>query len=188
MTETAAFRDLNGNGRLDPYEDTSRPIEERVDDLLAQMTLEEKAGLMFHPPILMNPDGTMIEEDGVAARFLNHFNIYYAPEPRLHAEWHNRVQRLAEATRLGIPVTISSDPRHSFAENMGASWSAGGFSHWPEPIGFACAPRRPVGARVRRHRSARVPGGRHPRRVASDGRPGDRAAVGADDAHLRRGR
>ena len=46
------------------------------------------------------------------------------------------MQRLAESTRLGIPVTISSDPRHSFAENVGASWSAGGFSHWPEPIGF----------------------------------------------------
>ena len=44
-------RDLNGNGRLDPYEDPRRPLEERVDDLLAQMTLAEKAGLMFHPPI-----------------------------------------------------------------------------------------------------------------------------------------
>ena len=72
----------------------------------------------------------------MAGRHLNHFNIYYAPEPRLHAEWQNRMQRLAESTRLGIPVTISSDPRHSFAENLGASWSAGGFSHWPEPIGF----------------------------------------------------
>jgi beta-glucosidase len=109
------------------------------------MTLEEKAGLMFHPPILMNSDGTLLEggeffggntEELVAGRHLNHFNIYYAPEPRLHAEWQNRLQRVAESTRLGIPVTIASDPRHSFAENHGASWSAGGFSHWPEPIGF----------------------------------------------------
>ena len=43
--ETAALRDLNGNGRVDPYEDPARPVEERVEDLLAQMTLEEKAGL-----------------------------------------------------------------------------------------------------------------------------------------------
>ena len=115
-------------------------------DLLTQMTLEEKAGLMFHPPILMNDDGTLIQDGSdflrrttdelVVNRHLNHFNIYYAPEPRLHAEWQNRMQRLAESSRLGIPVTISSDPRHSFAENLGASWSAGGFSHWPEPIGF----------------------------------------------------
>jgi beta-glucosidase len=147
------FRDLNGNGRLDVYEDPTRPIEERVEDLLAQMTLEEKAGLMFHPPILMNDDGTLIEEstdffqadtrDLVESKKLNHFNIYYAPEPRLQAEWHNRLQRLAESTRLGIPVTISSDPRHSFS-GLGPSWSAGGFSHWPEPIGFGAL--RDVGA------------------------------------------
>ncbi|HEX4526450.1 MAG TPA: glycoside hydrolase family 3 N-terminal domain-containing protein [Gaiellaceae bacterium] len=142
----ASFRDLNGNGRLDPYEDPARPVEERVEDLLSQMTLEEKAGLLFHPPILMNTDGSLIEDGDdffrggttklVSARHLNHFNIYYAPEPRLHAEWQNRLQRLAESTRLGIPVTVSSDPRHSLSENIAASWSAGGFSHWPEPIGF----------------------------------------------------
>ncbi len=146
QADRVGFRDLNGNGRLDPYEDPTLPVGERVEDLLSQMTLEEKAGLMFHPPILMNSDGTLIEDDGdffrgnteerVAGRHLNHFNIYYAPEPRLHAEWQNRLQRLAESTRLGIPVTISSDPRHTVAENIGASWSAGGFSHWPEPIGF----------------------------------------------------
>jgi beta-glucosidase len=49
-----SFRDLNKNGRLDPYEDPRRPIEERVEDLVSQMTLEEKAGLMFHPPVAMN--------------------------------------------------------------------------------------------------------------------------------------
>ncbi len=42
------FRDLNKNGRLDPYEDPRRPIEERVEDLLAQMRLEEKAAMLFH--------------------------------------------------------------------------------------------------------------------------------------------
>jgi beta-glucosidase len=128
------------------YRDETVPLGQRVEDLLAQMTLEEKAGLMFHPPILMNPDGTTIEEDGdflrggttklIAERHLNHFNIYFAPEPRQHAEWHNRLQEIAASTRLGIPITISSDPRHTVAEGIGASWSAGGFSAWPEPIGF----------------------------------------------------
>ena len=33
------------------------------------------------------------------------------------AEWHNRLQELAASTRLGIPVTISTDPRHSFSDN-----------------------------------------------------------------------
>ena len=113
-------------------------IEERVDELLARMTLEEKVGLMFHAPIFMNPDGTLLDdtEERIVGRHLNHFNIYSSPGPRQHAEWHNGLQDLAKTTRLGIPVTISSDPRHSFAENFATSWSARGFSQWPEPIGF----------------------------------------------------
>jgi len=113
-------------------------IEEGVDELLARMTLEEKVGLMFHAPIFMNPDETLLDdtEERIAGRHLNHFNIYSAPGPRQHAEWHNRLQDLAKTTRLGIPVTISSDPRHGFAENVAAAWSSTGFSQWPEPIGF----------------------------------------------------
>ena len=34
--------DLNRNGKVDPYEDSARPVEERVEDLLGQMTLDEK--------------------------------------------------------------------------------------------------------------------------------------------------
>jgi beta-glucosidase len=139
-------RDLNGNGQLDPYEDPRVSLEERVDDLLARMTLPEKAGLMFHPPIGIGPEGELLDGpspfggDGttrlVAERHLNHFNIYVAPDARRTAEWHNRLQRVAEGTRLGIPVTISSDPRHSFDENPATSWAAGSFSQWPEPIGL----------------------------------------------------
>ena len=116
----------------------SAVIEERVDELLARMTLEEKVGLMFHAPIFMNPDGTLLDdtEDRIVGRHLSHFNIYLAPGPRQHAEWHNRLQDLAKTTRLGIPVTISSDPRHSAGENFAAAWSATVFSQWPEPIGF----------------------------------------------------
>src|SRR5580765_3059695 len=145
--EGRRVRDLNGNGRLDPYEDPRRPLEERVDDLLAQMTLAEKAGLMFQPPIGVGPEGELLEGPSafggegtnrlVVDRHLNHFNIYETPDARRLAEWHNRLQHLAETTRLGIPVTISSDPRHSFDENAVVSWSTGSFSQWPEPIGLA---------------------------------------------------
>ena len=105
---------------MDVYKDANRPAEERVDDLLARMTLEEKAGLMFQAPIFMNDDGTLLEdtEERISGRHLNHFNIYFAPEPRRQAEWHNRLQDIARSTRLGIPVTISSDPRHGYAENF----------------------------------------------------------------------
>ena len=43
------YRDLNKNGKLDIYKDIREPIEARVEDLLIQMTLEEKVGQMFSP-------------------------------------------------------------------------------------------------------------------------------------------
>ena len=48
------FRDLNKNGKMDVYEDASRPVEERVNDLLAQMNVEEKAGMMFINGLFIN--------------------------------------------------------------------------------------------------------------------------------------
>ena len=142
-----SFRDLNKNGRLDPYEDRRRPIEERVADLLSQMTLEEKAGMMFHTMIGMNADGSLVEQvsafnpapthEFVARRLINHFNVYDVAAPRQMAEWYNRLQKLAERTRLGIPVTISSDPRHAFSKNPATGMATDAFSKWPEPIGLA---------------------------------------------------
>jgi beta-glucosidase len=141
------FRDLNKTGRLDPYEDARRPIDERIEDLLGQMTLEEKAGLMFHTIAGVNPDGSLDAPregpfrtpiaEAVSGALMNHFNVHALPPPRLAAEWHNRLQELAEGTRLGIPVTISSDPRHAFTNNPLTSFRAATFSQWPEPIGLA---------------------------------------------------
>ncbi len=41
------FRDLNANGKLDPYEDWRLTAEQRADDLVARMSLEEKTGMMM---------------------------------------------------------------------------------------------------------------------------------------------
>ncbi|UTA68042.1 glycoside hydrolase family 3 N-terminal domain-containing protein [Emticicia sp. 21SJ11W-3] len=41
------FKDLNKNNKLDKYEDWRLPVDVRVKDLLAQMTLEEKIGFML---------------------------------------------------------------------------------------------------------------------------------------------
>ncbi|HEX2911279.1 MAG TPA: glycoside hydrolase family 3 N-terminal domain-containing protein [Chloroflexia bacterium] len=141
------FRDLNRNGQLDPYEDSRRSLEERVEDILNRMTIEEKAGMMFQTMIMVNPDGTLLEGQGRMGPFstremvhdkkINHFNVLDTPKPRQAAEWYNRLQELAESSRLGIPVTISSDPRHAFTDNPATSFLAGDFSQWPEPLGLA---------------------------------------------------
>ena len=40
------FKDMNDNGKLDVYEDYRQDINARIDDLLSQMTMEEKGGTL----------------------------------------------------------------------------------------------------------------------------------------------
>ncbi|MCX2719773.1 glycoside hydrolase family 3 protein [Lentiprolixibacter aurantiacus] len=149
--EGMVFRDLNKNGKLDVYEDINAPIEARVNDLVSQMTLEEKAGAMFMPGVPVNEDGTLEKNPnatGPGARYpaaidnidqgkLNHFNVWAIPsEPRLMAVWYNRLQQHAEQSRLGIPVTIASDPRHHFSNTI-FSMAANGFTQFSETPGLA---------------------------------------------------
>lgn len=149
-TDETGWRDLNKNGRLDVYEDSSQPLEERVNDLLSQMTIEEKAGIMFINGAHINEDGTIDRKpgaEGMAARLtpvtelitekkMTHFNLWSVPGIRELALGHNAMQELAENSRLGIPVTIASDPRNHFSESI-FSMEARGFSQWCETLGLA---------------------------------------------------
>ncbi|WP_249714187.1 glycoside hydrolase family 3 protein [Rhizomonospora bruguierae] len=124
-------------------------VARRVGDLLSRMTLPEKAGLLFHPMIAMGPGGRIAPADPdyglLCARemiqrwHLNHFNLVNGGSPGELAEWHNRVQDLASGSRLGIPVTLSTDPRHGRSANPNTAVLAGPFSVWPEPLGLAAA-------------------------------------------------
>lgn len=139
------FRDLDRDGALDPYEDWRLTTAERAADLLPRLSLAEKAGLMMHGsapgggPTAPGAGGydmaaveRMIREQGVLT-YITRLGI--APE-RL-AEENNKLQALAEQGRLGIPITISSDPRNHFTSLEGASVDASGFSRWPGPLGLA---------------------------------------------------
>ena len=113
------FRDLNGNGTLDVYEDWRADIEDRITDLLSQMTIEEEVGLLFHansggtfsplypkteewmyshePEIEVNgaryiPMWYMITEDHV-----NHYLDNNTGTPQEQIEYHNALQQIAEA-------------------------------------------------------------------------------------------
>ena len=145
--EGVEFRDLNKNGRMDPFEDPRLSVEARVDDLLSRLSLPEKAGLMFQTVIEAGTDGTVLEHPGkisksptsvvVLDKHLTHFNVHALDDPRMAARWHNALQALAEQAPHGIPVTVSTDPRHAFMENAGVSFTAKAFSQWPEPLGLA---------------------------------------------------
>ena len=131
-----------------PYRDPSLSPEQRVEDLLARMSLEDKAGLMFHDMVLMGPGGTLVGDDNFIARpsseacvrnlRMNHFNLLGSPDSVADlVGWYNRLQELAASTELGIPVSLSTDPRHSFSDNAGTAAVSGTFSAWPESLGFA---------------------------------------------------
>ena len=148
----ATPRDLNKNGKLDKYEDPTQPVEARVDDLLSQMSIEEKAGQMFVDGAPVNSDGSLDRDpskssgfaanlpaarDSIETLHMTHFNVWSIPDDVLVvAKWHNRLQKFAESQRLGIPLTIASDPRNHFSSSV-YSVSSRGFSMWPEPIGLA---------------------------------------------------
>lgn len=166
------FKDLNKNGKLDPYEDWRLPDTERIKDLIGKMTVEEKVGLLFHPNIAVPADGVPVydshralsneayagpigpggntangkkmragqEKDGadiktyiVERNFRCILNNGIA-EPSKFASWSNAVQEYAEASRLGIPVMFSTDPRNG--ASLGAHVSGKQyFSKWPSKEG-----------------------------------------------------
>lgn len=142
----AQWRDLNHNGALDRYEDARLSFEERVEDLLARLTIEEKIGLMVHASLPGQGSAIGASTTGydmararsmIEGGKINSFITRLVVSPAEFARQNNMVQRLAEDTRLGIPVTISTDPRHHFQATLGASTTGGGFTLWPDMLGFA---------------------------------------------------
>lgn len=151
------YRDLNKNGKLDVYENPDVSAEERTTDLIKQMNLEEKAGTMFLTMIGTTPDGEPMEKpvlstdpinimmsfmlpsnsEMIARKNMNSFNILASLDADQYARYNNRVQKMAERTRLGIPITLASDPRHGTENNPGASLFTPTFSQWPSSLGLA---------------------------------------------------
>src|SRR6267378_870053 len=141
------FKDLNRNGVVDPYEDWRLSPEQRARDLVARMTLEEKAGTMMHGTVRavggpMASAGMGGRYDTASARALidsvkvTSLITRLNADPRTLAAANNVLQGIAERTRLGVPLTISTDPRNHFQYLPGVSTQTT-FSQWPEALGFA---------------------------------------------------
>ena len=155
--DSLTFRDLNKNGKLDIYEDERNSTEARVNDLLSQMTLEEKAGAMFISMIGMTQKGDHLDlpplnfdplnivfytilssnAEMLVNRKMTHFNIINSYAPDVLAKFNNVIQEKAERSRLGIPITIATDPRHGKKNNPGAAIYTPSFSQWPNSLGLA---------------------------------------------------
>lgn len=127
------FKDMNDNGQLDPYEDWRLETDERITDLLSQMTVKEKAMLLYHVCTCGDNSGVVFDnqnlyeqncpydEAGKKYSMWYYINVYGitsyldnsngTPDEQVWA--HNEIQAIAENTRLGIPVTFSSDRQYN---------------------------------------------------------------------------
>ena len=139
------YRDLNKNGKLDIYEDKNQSVENRVNDLISQMNIKEKAGSIFIDITKVTFDGS--ESSGFSSFLpetiesvqklnMNHFNIIDSYDPVKMLEWYNNIQKAGEDSRLGIPITIASDPRHGVPDKLGISVNTSSFSIWPSTLGL----------------------------------------------------
>ncbi|MDR2418747.1 MAG: glycoside hydrolase family 3 protein [Treponema sp.] len=161
VIEGFAFKDLNRNGKLDPYEDWRLPLEERVADLAARMSIDEIAGLMLysaHQAIAkVNPlaammytgqdqkdtrehiwDLTEAQRKFLIKDNLRHVLVAMIDDAPSAARWNNQAQALAESLGLGIPINISSDPRHTPVATAEFDMGSGGdISVWPDTLGLA---------------------------------------------------
>lgn len=157
-----AFKDLSGSAELLPYEDWRLPYELRAKDLAGRLSLEQIAGLMLWSPHQLVPfvpglpfkghygggdfvpgvtdPAALTDEQKVFVQeeHLRNFLLVTTESAETAARWNNHLQALAEQSPLGVPVCISTDPRHA-AGKKGAEFSGTGreVSRWPEGLGMA---------------------------------------------------
>ena len=144
------FKDLNSNGVLDDYENWELSVEKRVADLISQMTLEEKAGLMMIPEFQDIEGSKMQQPDNLIDQHARYFIYRKTPSADVIAETNNQLQERTEGTRLGIPAVLISNPRNHYttiadisdleeAEDyyITAKDEPGQFTIFPDSLGFA---------------------------------------------------
>ena len=96
---------------LPPYRQPARPIEQRTDDLLARMTLEEKIHQLHQGSVGDTNPNNLGERAG---DFRPTDGSYIVGGPSIHGI-RNLIQRRAlEESRLGIPVTFGADVIHGY--------------------------------------------------------------------------
>jgi beta-glucosidase len=111
------------------YLDSTQPLDKRVEDLLSQMTLEEKIGQMNMPCVYESglgesipekmeacrnfAEGTYIQNFGPGGGFFTLPNTILHEGTRQQAQFLNELQLIAlKNTRLGIPLLLTEEGTH----------------------------------------------------------------------------
>lgn len=157
------FKDLNGNGKLDPYEDWRLSVDDRINDLVAQMSDTEKVGMMMINDNNAGCGGAVTPTaiDYINTQKMTRFILRstaagqadacdgsvtpgrggYAVTPQQLAAYTNAVQEIAEGTRLGIPLVFKDNARNHVETDprQGISAGSGAFTQFPKEAGLAAA-------------------------------------------------
>lgn len=131
--------DLNKNGRRDIYEDRRQAVERRVENLLRQMTLDEKTAQMatlygsgrvlkdalptpaWHNEVWKDGIGNIDEQHNGLGKFRSTYSYPYARS----VEARHAVQRwFVEQTRLGIPVDFTNEGIRGLCHDRATSFPA----------------------------------------------------------------
>lgn len=161
------FKDSDGDGKLDPYEDWRLTSTERATDLVNQMAVEEKLALLNwlgeSGNTAMTKDGDTkyygIEALAKDGTFENEIQSAFGPGDSIpysliesgvryindnleipamdEVKYNNNLQGLVERDKWGIPLIISSDPNHYGF--LGDGLYATGASKWPYYLGLGAA-------------------------------------------------
>ena len=159
------FIDYNKNGKQDIFENSAYSIEERVENLLNQMTFEEKQGQLLMDlgwqyyqreasSIVLTPYALQTLKQKLTGSLWGFFRadpwsgktLESGINPLLSSEGINRLQRFViDSTRLGIPVLIAEECMHGIMQvgstvfptalGQAASWNADLVLRMAETIG-----------------------------------------------------
>lgn len=162
------FRDINGDGKLNVYKDWRKSPEERAKALAADLSIDEKIGLLFINSWNMGrfqEDKEHVDETGlldekhvkkgesifsVESTYgtthtikewgIRHLILRQNPKPDELVDWMNQLNLLTEECEHTIPVLMVSNSRNENGEMVfGMNDAVGVFATWPGTMGIAAA-------------------------------------------------
>lgn len=150
------FKDLNGNGQLDVYEDWRQDVDARAADVVAQMDIDMKLGNLandftggaFSPIYPMQDEWLYSQEDHITLsdnityrpmwyeinkNHVTHYSYSSTGTPKEQLDVLNAIQSIGEGAQLGIPISFETDrPYNTFGSMVNMPYYAFGIAHDPE--------------------------------------------------------
>ena len=131
------FKNFSQSDELLPYEDWRLSPDKCAADLANRLSIEEIAGLMLYSAHQAVPAQSELNEEQI--HFLKEDGIRHVlmttyDTPAASAKWNNNMQSLVEGLGHGIPVNISSDPRHGSMKDSVEYRIVSDTSKWPEGL------------------------------------------------------